>query len=109
MLIEPGGQVPISSRTAPRLATCADERAGTNGFTVLEVQCDFVRRRQSRAIASVLLFALVFIQRYIQNGNEQDLVVYYRHPNAELAVPTADDYLPSSIPPASASPTTPAK
>jgi 4,5-DOPA dioxygenase extradiol len=34
------------------------------------------------------------IQNYIANGDDQALVDYHRHPNAELAVPTPDHYLP---------------
>jgi 4,5-DOPA dioxygenase extradiol len=34
------------------------------------------------------------IQRYVANGDDQALVNYHRHPNAELAVPTPDHYLP---------------
>jgi len=34
------------------------------------------------------------MQRYVQDGDEQALVEYERHPDAELAVPTPDHYLP---------------
>lgn len=34
------------------------------------------------------------IQRYLQDGDDQALVQYERHANADLAVPTPDHYLP---------------
>ncbi len=34
------------------------------------------------------------IQRYVRDGDDQALVEYERHPDAELAVPTPDHYLP---------------
>jgi 4,5-DOPA dioxygenase extradiol len=34
------------------------------------------------------------IQRYLQQGDDRALVDYHRHPDAELAVPTPDHYLP---------------
>ncbi len=34
------------------------------------------------------------MQRYVQEGDDQALVEYERHPDAELAVPTPDHYLP---------------
>jgi 4,5-DOPA dioxygenase extradiol len=34
------------------------------------------------------------IQRYLQDGDDQALVEYERHANAQLAVPTPDHYLP---------------
>jgi 4,5-DOPA dioxygenase extradiol len=34
------------------------------------------------------------IQGYLQNGDDQALVEYQRHPHSELAVPTPDHYLP---------------
>jgi 4,5-DOPA dioxygenase extradiol len=34
------------------------------------------------------------VQRYVRDGDNQALVQYQRHPNAHLAVPTPDHYLP---------------
>jgi len=34
------------------------------------------------------------IQRYLQDGDDQALVEYERHPDSQLAVPTPDHYLP---------------
>jgi len=34
------------------------------------------------------------VQRYVADGDEQALVEYERHPDADLAVPTPDHYLP---------------
>ena len=34
------------------------------------------------------------VQRYVQNGDDEALVDYGRHPDSDLAIPTPDHYLP---------------